>query len=422
MLASQNKINIQTKVLKFGGSSVKDIGRLHHVADIIEARLSEGNLLVVVSAMGDTTDWLVNLAHRCTPEPDNRELDQLLATGEQVSIALLSLILRDRGIKARSLTGAQAGIVTDGFHNNARVVEVDTKTLGEHFDHNDVVIVAGFQGVSPNGDTTTLGRGGSDTSAVALAAAFNASCCDIYTDVDGILTADPRVISAASLLEEVCSEDAVEMARLGAQVIHPRAVELARAYRVPLRVRNTFKPSHVGTSIRGEEQMENYRAVTGIAIDGANAVICVSKLSGRVQAVPRILELLATSNIAVDLINQNLQTSDSVSFTVAQGDVARTIKVLQALALDFPGAEVSFDPSAAKVSVIGAGIATCVDIAAKAFGLLGRGGINIKLAATSDRRLTVVVAAEQSEAAARLLHAGFELDRITPFVCLQKTS
>lgn len=421
-----NKKNVPVKVLKFGGTSLKDIGRINHVADIIQSRLGEAKLLIVVSAMGDTTDWLLNLAHRCTGEPDNRELDQLLSTGEQVSISLLSLVLKSRGISARSLTGAQAGILTNGTHTDARVVEISPKVFADLFQSNDVAVVAGFQGVSPDGETTTLGRGGSDTSAVALAAACGAQSCDIYTDVDGILSADPNVIKNATLLNAISCEDAAEMARLGAQVIHPRAVELARNYNVPLRVRNTFKPSHVGTIITGEDQMENYRAVTGIAIDRANAVICVAQLAGRVNAVPRILESLASCNITVDLINQNLQNADSVSFTVKQSDVARTVKTLDGLACEFPGLAASFDADATKVSLVGAGIAASVDIAAKAFGALGKCGVNVKLAATSDRRLTFVVSNSQADESARALHQEFDLEQGTNseprHAQLQKTS
>jgi len=239
----------EVKVLKFGGTSVKTIGRILHVAKIISERAQRSKLIVVVSAMGDTTDYLLGLANHCSSKPDRRELDVLLSTGEQQSIALLSLVLCDMGIKARSFTGPQVGIRTDHNHNDARIVEIDALRLQALLKENDVLVVAGFQGASPDGDITTLGRGGSDTTAVALAAACRACECDIYTDVDGVYTDDPNKVRSARLLPTVSYDQMLAMARQGAQVLHPRAVELAKEHRVKLRVRSTFNCDHDGTLI-----------------------------------------------------------------------------------------------------------------------------------------------------------------------------
>ena len=241
-------------VLKFGGTSVKNIARIQHVAEIVKERLKHGKVLVVVSAMGDTTDYLLKLAHQCAKSPDQRELDSLLSTGEHISITLLSMMLKSLDVSARSVTAYQLGIFTENVHNKARIIDIKTDNLAEAFQTCDALVVAGFQGVTANGDITTLGRGGSDTTAVALAAAAGAKYCDIYTDVDGIYTSAPNKIPKARLLERISYGEVVEMARLGAQVIHPRAVELARQYGVILRVRNTFKPDHEGTSIDGGEE------------------------------------------------------------------------------------------------------------------------------------------------------------------------
>lgn len=243
-------------VLKFGGTSVKTIGRIAHVAEIVAKRARISKVIVVVSAMGDTTDYLVNLAKQCCAAPDRRELDVLLATGEQTSIALLALTLKKMGIKARSFTGPQLGIVTDSEHTDARIIDIRSEVIHKLLQENDVLVVAGFQGVNESGDITTLGRGGSDTTAVALAAASGARDCEIYTDVDGVYTADPNKVKDAMLLPEISYDEIFQMARLGAQVLHHRAIMLAKQYNIRVRVRNTFKPDDCGSLVQGSNEPE----------------------------------------------------------------------------------------------------------------------------------------------------------------------
>ncbi|MBI4534243.1 MAG: aspartate kinase [Candidatus Melainabacteria bacterium] len=400
-------------VLKFGGSSVKSIGRMQHVAKIIDQWRQSQLTLVVVSAMGDTTDYLVKLASQCSTEPDRRELDLLLSTGEQVSITLLSMILREMGIPARSFTASQIGIFTESVYSKARIVDIKTDNIMKGFQDHDVLVVAGFQGVTADGDITTLGRGGSDTTAVALAAAVNATTCDIYTDVNGIYTADPNLIPKARLLGQVSYEEVVEMARLGAQVVHPRAVELARQYNVLLRVRNTFKPHCEGTTIDGGENMEIYRSVSGVAIDKDQARVAILDVPDKPGIAGTITQALADNHIVIDMIMQAFHPTigmNNLTFTVHQSDLNQTIKTLEQLKAQLGAADVLADPDIAKVSIIGAGLAGQPGIAAKLFTTLGSGGVNIKMIASSEMKLTCVVNKADSEKAARLIHDAFELE------------
>lgn len=403
----------QISVLKFGGTSVKNLGRIHHVAEIVVERRQLGPVLVVVSAMGDTTDYLIKLAHQLTPNPDKRELDLLLSTGEQISITLLAMALRAIGTAARSFTAYQVGIFTENVHSKARIIDVKTETLMNFVSSNDVVVVAGFQGVTADGDVTTLGRGGSDTTAVALAAAVGAESCDIYTDVDGIYTADPNVIPAARLLSRVSYEEVIEMARLGAQVIHPRAVELARQYKVVLRVRNTFKPEHEGTTIDGGEDMEIYRTVSGVAIDKEQARVAIMDVPDQPGIAGKIMQALADKHIVIDMIMQAFHPTmglNNITFTVHLTDLDQTIESLEQLKEKLGAKEVMADPDIAKVSIVGAGLAGQPGIAARLFTTLGEAGVNIKMISTSEMKLTCVVSRADAENAARLIHKAFELD------------
>lgn len=399
-------------VMKFGGTSVKNPGRIQHVAEIVKSRLNTGKVLVVVSAMGDTTDYLVKLANQITKNPDQRELDSLLSTGEHISITLLSMMLRSMGVKARSFTAAQIGIFTENVHNKARIVDINTDNLLKAFKSNDVLVVAGFQGVTSDGDITTLGRGGSDTTAVALAAAARATVCDIYTDVDGIYTADPNMISNARLLDAITYEEVVEMARLGAQVIHPRAVELARQYRVTIRVRNTFKPDHPGTTINGGENMELYRTISGVAVDTDQASVAIMDVPDQPGIAGKVMAALANNNIVIDMIMQAVHPTagqNNIAFTVAKADLDQTISTLNEIKDKLGAKEVIADPDCAKVSLIGAGMAAHPGIAAKLFGTLGETGINIKMIASSEMKITCVVAKDAAEKAAKAIHDAFEL-------------
>jgi aspartate kinase len=403
-------------VLKFGGTSVKNIARIQHVADIIKARLKSGPLVVVVSAMGDTTDYLVKLAHQCTETPDKRELDLLLSTGEQISIALLAIVLRSMGVAAKSFTGYQVGIFTENVFSKARIVDLKTDSLENALEKNQVVVIAGFQGITPDGDVTTLGRGGSDTTAVALAAAVQADVCDIYTDVDGVFTADPNSIPSAKLLSSIRYEEVLEMARLGAQVIHPRAVELARQYGVKLRVRNTFKPEHEGTLIHGGDDVEIYRTVSGVAVDKDTVRVSIMDVPDVPGIAGKIMRALADRNIVIDMIMQAVHPSiglNNVTFTVNDSELEETLRVVESLKSKLKTGEVLYDKDIAKVSLIGASMVGQPGIAATLFESLGAANINIKMIATSEMKLTCVVSRDDAQRAAQIIHDAFELNKVT---------
>ncbi len=414
--------NVKTSVLKFGGTSVKNLGRIQHVAEIIRDRLRIGSedkqkILVVVSAMGDTTDYLLKLGAQCSRTPDKRELDSLLSTGEQISITLLALTLKEMGISARSFTAPQIGIFTEKVHSKARIVDINSDNLNRSLVDHDVLVVAGFQGVTADGDITTLGRGGSDTTACALAAAINADVCDIYTDVDGIYTADPNVISEAKLLKRVSYGEVIEMARLGAQVLHPRAVELARQYEVRLRVRNTFKPEHEGTIIdqgaNEGEKVEIYRSISGVAVDKDQACVTIMNVPDKPGIAGTIMQALADNNIVIDMIMQAFHPTDghnNITFTVHSTDLAQTITVLEAIQGDFSATAVIADEDIAKVSLIGAGLAGQSGIAATVFKAFGAAGINIKMIATSEMKLTCVVSGKDADKASKIMHSSFSDD------------
>ncbi|MDR3616529.1 MAG: aspartate kinase [Candidatus Obscuribacterales bacterium] len=415
--SSTSPIGTRTKqlsVLKFGGTSVKSVPRIQHVAEIAQKRLKDGPLIIVVSAMGDTTDYLLKLAKQCASNPDKRELDSLLSTGEQISITLLSIVLQSMGVRAKSFTASQVGIFTESVFSKARIVDLKTDALQKSLLNTDVLIVAGFQGITPEGDITTLGRGGSDTTAVALAAAMDAEVCDIFTDVDGIYTADPNSIRNARLLKEISYEEVLEMARLGAQVIHPRAVELGRQYGVKLRVRNTFKPDHEGTIIHGGDKVEIYRTVSGVAVDKDQARVAIMDVPDQPGVAGKIARAMADKNIVIDMIMQAVHPSlglNNVTFTVHETDLDETKKVLQELKVKLNAGEVLADSDIAKVSLIGAGMVGQPGVAAKFFEVLGGANINIKMIGSSEMKLTCVVSKEQASEAARLIHDAFELHK-----------
>ncbi|MDZ4833163.1 MAG: aspartate kinase [Candidatus Melainabacteria bacterium] len=404
-------MNNEIKVLKFGGTSVKSIGRIEHVAGIVAECAKQCKVIVVVSAMGDTTDYLVKMAKSCSGNPEKRELDLLLSTGEQVSIALLAIKLQDMGVQARSLTGGQVGIFTESIHTNARIVDIRKETLADRLKDNDVLVVAGFQGVTETGDVTTLGRGGSDTTAVALAAAVDATGCDIYTDVDGIYTTDPNLVKNAALLRQLSYGEVLEMARLGAKVLHPRAVELARQYNVKLRVRNTFKPEDKGTLIVGGE-MEIFRAISSVAIDKDQAAVAIMDVPDQPGIAGKITQALAKRNIGIDMIVQSFHPSidhNSIAFTVSSDALDETVLVLEELKAQLGARSVQVDADCAKVSLIGAGLVEQPDIPARMFTTLGENSINIKMISTSEMKLSCVVSRDNAEKAARLIHEAFEL-------------
>ena len=401
-------------VQKFGGTSVKSLARIKNVARIIARAAERGSIVAVISAMGDTTDYLVKLAHQASSSPSRRELDALLATGEQISAALVAMALNDSGARAVSLTGAQLGITTESIHTAARIVDINTERLRRHLDDGFIVVAAGFQGATPDGDTTTLGRGGSDTTAVALAAALGAAACDIFTDVSGVHTADPNLVPTARLLKEISYEEMLEMARVGAQVLHPRAVELARKHQIPVRVRNTFDPDHAGTILKGADEMEIYRPVSGVTVDRDQARLAILKVPDRPGIAGEIFGALAEHGVSVDMIIQAFHEGGAVNditFTVKRSDLNTARAALEEAASRTGAEGVLADEDVAKVSVVGAGLMDQPDVAARMFAALGRAGINIKMISTSEIRISCIVSDKAAEQAVRLVHDLFHLEQ-----------
>jgi aspartate kinase len=400
-------------VLKFGGTSVKTAARIKNVASIA-ARASERDpVVVVVSAMGDTTDYLVKLGLQISRSPNKRELDMLLATGEQISIALVAMALNELGKKAISMTGAQLGILTESVHTTARIVDIKTEGIQKYLDEGYIVVAAGFQGITPEGNITTLGRGGSDTTAVALAAALKARVCDIYTDVNGVYTADPNTVPTARLLKEVAYEEILELARVGAQVLHPRAVELARKHKLPVRVRNTFDPEAEGTILRGADEMEIYRPVSGVTVDRHQARVAVLQLPDKPGIAGEIFTALAEHHISTDMIIQAFHRDRSVNditFTIKRDDLETVEKVMQEVATRVGAEGVLADADVAKISIVGAKLMDTPDVASRMFAELGRQGINIKMISSSDIRISCAISDNDAEKAVRAVHDLFHLD------------
>ncbi len=402
-------------VHKYGGSSVADAGKIVNVAKRIAGVHDSGHQVVtVVSAMGDTTDELIDLAGTVADEPDARELDLLLSTGELVSITLLSMALRNLGYDAISLSGPQAGIRTDNAYGRARISEVDPARLQHELAKGRLVIVAGFQGLTPDEDITTLGRGGSDTTAVALAAALNADRCDIYTDVEGIYTADPRVVSKAGKLAEVGYDEMLELASAGAKM-HPRSIELGAVYQVPIYVASSFTDAP-GTLIHqpsDDAPMEDRIKVTGIAYQTNVAKVTVCGVEDKPGVAAALFEPLAASGINVDTIVQNTsadRTTTDISFTVTTDDLPQAIRQMSGMKATLGSAQVISDSSLASVSVVGSGMQNTPGYASRMFRILADGGINIDMITTSEIRISCIIDREQAHEAVRLLHRGFELD------------
>jgi aspartate kinase len=401
-------------VLKFGGTSVKSAARIKNVAGIIARAARTKPAVVVVSAMGDTTDYLTRLARQVSAGKHQRELDTLLATGEQISVALVAMALNDTGTPAVSLTGQRLGIITETVHTSARIVDIRTERIKSYLDRNLVVVAAGFQGATPDGEITTLGRGGSDTTAVALAAALGAEGCDIYTDVNGIYTADPNLVPSARLLTEISYEEMLEMARVGAQVLHPRAVELARKTRLVVRVRNTFDPDHKGTTLRSVNEMEIYRPVSGVTLDRNQARLAILKVPDRPGVAGEIFGALAEQRIGVDMIIQAFHQDRSVNditFTVKRDDLHIAKATLEEVSARIGAEGVLADEDAAKISIIGAGLMDQPDIPARMFAALGRADVNIKMISTSEIRVSCVVSDRDGEKAVKVVHDLFQLDQ-----------
>ncbi|WP_078379481.1 aspartate kinase [Sutcliffiella halmapala] len=398
-------------VQKFGGTSVGSVERIQHVAKRVISEAEKGHkVVVVVSAMGKTTDQLLTLANAINPHPSKRDMDMLLTTGEQITISLLAMALQVQGHEAVSLTGWQAGIRTEPVHGNARITHIETDLLASHLAAGKIVIVAGFQGITEKNEITTLGRGGSDTTAVALAAALNAKKCDIYTDVTGVFTTDPRFVKDARKLASVSYDEMLELANLGAGVLHPRAVEFAKNYGVSLVVRSSMEEED-GTIIEEEVSMEKNLVVRGIAFEDQVTRITVCELPNELHTLSTIFTTLAQHSLNVDIIIQTSLNKDTtnISFSVKTKDVQETINVLEAHKERLGYTKIDQESNLAKVSIVGSGMISNPGVAAEMFQVLATEGIHVKMVSTSEIKVSTVVDVNVMVKAVEALHVAFKL-------------
>ncbi len=403
-------------VQKYGGSSVADTEKIKGVARrVVETAKAGHRVVVVVSAMGKTTDGLIRLAHEVTPTPKEREMDMLLATGEQVSIALLAMAIETLGHPARSFTGEQAGIRTDGAHTRARITGIDPDKVRRALDEGHVAIVAGFQGVTDADDITTLGRGGSDLTGVALAAALRAEVCEIYTDVDGVYTADPNIVPDARKLGRVSYDEMLEMASLGAKVLQSRSVEFAKKHGVPVHVRSTFK-ADPGTLVTREDRHMEAVLVTGVTHDRGQAKVSILRVPDRPGIAAQVFGAVADHGIVVDMIVQNISRDGytDISFTLPRTDREKGVAVLSDVARRIGAEGVAHDDRIAKVSIVGVGMRSHSGVASRMFQTLSREGINIQMISTSEIAVSCVIEDKYTELAVRALHDAFELGTERP--------
>jgi aspartate kinase len=399
-------------VQKYGGSSVADADKIKNVARRVADGATGHQMVVVVSAMGKTTDGLLGLAGQISATPDPREMDMMLATGEQVTIALLAIALHELGFKARSLTGVQAGMRTDRAHRQARITQITAERVRATLDAGAIAVVAGFQGLSDADEITTLGRGGSDLTAVALAAALRADLCEIYTDVDGVYTADPNVVPDARKLPRVAYDEMLEMASLGAKVLQTRSVQFAKKYGVTVHVRSTFKPDP-GTIVTREERGMEDVVVTGITHDRSQAKISLLRVPDRPGIAAQVFGALGAKRIVLDMIVQNISRDGftDISFTVPRGDSAPATAALEEVARAIGAQGVVHDERVAKISIVGVGMRSHSGVAARMFGALSRENINIQMISTSEIATSCVIEDKYAELAVRALHDAFELGR-----------
>ncbi len=398
-------------VQKFGGTSVGTVERIKHVAALIARSRQAGDaVVVVVSAMSGETDRLLKLAHELAPFPDEREMDMLLSTGERVTIALLAMALRAMGLDARSYTGRQVGIMTDSTHTRARIERITAERIKEALDQGIIPVVAGFQGINENNDVTTLGRGGSDLTAVALAAALHAEQCLIYTDVEGIFTADPNIVPSARRLEKVSYEEMLELASLGAKVLQSRSVEFAAKYEVPVIVKSTFKEGD-GTLVTKEDRDMEQVMVSGVTGDRNQAKITFIGVPDHPGIASRIFGPIGSANILVDMIIQNVGQGDltDLSFTIPRGDLHKAVDLSNRIAKDIGARSVELKDKIAKVSLVGVGMRSHSGVAARMFETLAAKGINIMMISTSEIKISCVIEEQHLEPAIQALHQAFEL-------------
>ncbi|MCM8773401.1 MAG: aspartate kinase [Candidatus Omnitrophica bacterium] len=401
-------------VQKFGGSSLANTDRINNVAERVISYVKKGEeVVVVVSAMGDTTDELIELAKKINPNPLEREIDMLISTGEQISSALLAMALHKKGYEAISFTGLQVGIITDGSHTRAKIVKINTGRIREELKKGKIVIVAGFQGVNRKKDITTLGRGGSDLTAIALAYALDAKICEIYTDVNGIYTADPRIVPEAKKLKSITYDEILEMASLGAQVMQARSIEVAKKFNVPIHVRSSFS-NEEGTMIVSKTKRLEEAVITGITLSRNEAKITIRDVPDKPGIAAKIFGKISDEGINVDMIVQNVSkigTTD-LSFTIANSDLSKAIKLASEVSKDINAGEVSADEDIARVSVVGVGMRTYPGIAAGVFKALAEKKINIEMISTSDISISCIVKKNLGEEAVKAIHKKFKLDKI----------
>lgn len=404
-------------VQKYGGTSVKDVDRVKHVAQHIKSFRDAGHdMIITVSAPSGVTDKLIDMTKKFDKRPPTREMDVLLSTGEQISIALLAMALNDLGIPSVSMTGSQMGIMTTDAHMKARINYIKTDKIRRELDAGKVIIVAGFQGITEEGEITTLGRGGSDTTAVAVAAATGADLCEIYTDVDGVYTADPRMVQNTQKLAMITHDEMLELASLGAKVLHPRSVEIAKMHGVKLSVRSSYETSKEGTFVVNRDQLEKEFVVTGVACDQKVAKIGIFDLEDKPGSATKVFQALADANVNVDMIVQSAMRNNmnDIAFTVPLDEVDNALEVLHELKNKMSMSDIVSSTNVAKVSIVGAGMVSSTGVAAKMFSVLAQNEINIQMISTSEIKVSCIIEKENDtpKKAMQALHDAFELDKI----------
>ncbi len=400
-------------VQKYGGTSVGNPERIKNVARRVLATQQAGNKVVaVVSAMSGVTDSLIKLAKEVHPEPNEREMDVLLATGEQTTIALLAMALHGLGARAVSLTGAQAGIVTDGLHTKAKIANITPKRVHEFLDNGNIVTIAGFQGTTPDGQITTLGRGGSDLTAIAIAAAVKADLCQIYTDVDGVYTSDPRIVPNAKKLAEISYDEMLELAALGSKVMQARSVEFAKKFGVVFEVRSSFN-DNPGTIVKEETAKMEDVVIRGVAVDKNQAKVTIAGVPDKPGVAAKVFKTIADANINIDVIVQNVSEKGftDISFTVASNEAAKATKVLQPIVKEIGARDATSTAEIAKLSVVGIGMRSHPGVAAKIFETLAQSSVNIDMISTSEIKISVIIALKDADKSARAIHDAFELGK-----------